>query len=166
MIRYCGKCKKGFEFTIKNMSDMDNLICPQCGSHINKDSRTMPGQKREEDQAEAIVGGLFYYIFKFRYYFFALMAAIGVVAYFVSLYKLMVVMTGICIVALCFRTLSGRSSVAVNMGILGAGIAFCWYFIDKSFNGICLGILFGFLIRFIIKDILYTLLFRLITASR
>lgn len=51
MLRYCENCKKDFEFAPLTVSGKDDLICPECGGIIGKNSRN-PANRVDPDKTE------------------------------------------------------------------------------------------------------------------
>ena len=56
MLRYCANCKKEYDFLPLAVSGKDDLICPECGHIIDKNSRrpTESGDQIEEGLGQAV----------------------------------------------------------------------------------------------------------------
>lgn len=160
MIRYCTNCKKGTDFPIKSMTDLDNLICPECGSKVDKNSRTPVDKPLVEDasQAEDMIAGGLYFFYRIRYYFFLAFAIVGIVAYFTGMDQLLYTVTAINVGVYVIGLLLGRITFLSGVAFIPMGAAIGYNFVDASLNGICLGILVVFAIRHLCKSVFYSLI--------
>ena len=162
MIKYCTNCRKDFYFTIKSMKDLDSLVCPECGSRIDKDSRNpaLDEVARATDKTEETIGNAFGCLMSLNYVFFMSISVAAIVAYNfhwdIALYILTGISLGLFVIQLFFR------SVAFMTGFiflpLGAAIG---YFVLKSVRGACLGIAIVFIARHLIRALFWRLLSRL-----
>lgn len=160
MNRYCTNCKKEYDFPIKSMIDLDNLVCPVCHAHIDKNSRK-PVDQYETTRTEAAIGRGFASIFRFFYLFYLICAIASLLAFIFRvdslLYTLTAIALGTYIIQLFFRITNFRSGIIFLP--LGAAAGF---FIFKSPQGICLGIMMIFMIRHLIRDLFWKLISKLI----
>ena len=165
MTRYCVKCRKDFDFTIKSIKDMDNLICPECGLKIDKNSRNPDLDKSEdrEKTAEAI-GSAFHVMARINYIFYVTASLVAVAAYFFHLDTLLYVMTGISLAVFFVQLFSQSLSFRTGLIFLPAGAA-AGYFILKSVQGACLGIAVVFIIRHLFRHLFFFIFNKLISAS-
>lgn len=164
MKRYCANCQKDFDFPIKSMKDLDNLICPECGSKIDKDSRN-PAENvsAESEKTEEAIGRTLALFVNINYFFFITLSLVSVAAYFLKMDKLLYTMTaislGVFLIQLFFRSLSFPTGIL----FLPIGAA-AGYFIQKSIQGACLGIAIVFIIRHLIRGVIFRLIGKLISA--
>lgn len=157
MIRYCSNCKKGTDFPIKSMTDLDNLICPECGSKVDKNSRTPIDKPLVEDaaQAETLISAVFYYLYRIRYFFFLAFSITGIVAYFTGLDKLLYTVTAISVGVYVIGLMLGRIVFLSGIAFIPMGAALGYYLVSSSLDGICLGIMIVFAIRHMFKAFFY-----------
>lgn len=165
MVRYCTNCNTGTDFPIKSMTDLDNLICPKCGSKVDKNSRSPENKTEEPDQAAEIAGGFFYLLYKIRYYFFFVVALIGIGAYFLKIYKLMFVVTVINLAIFYIRLLFYRFGGLFGFVFIPLGAFLGYTLAGGDINGICLGVLIVFAIRHMFKAFLARLFGKLIQVG-
>ncbi len=164
MYRYCKSCKKEFDFTIKSVTDLDNLICPECGQKIDKNSRKTDEIRAtgEYEVAENMISGGLSCLYTIRYYFFLVLSVIGIVAFFGENYKLMVAMTIANVVIYVIGIFLTRRFSIWGLGFIAAGGFLGYQFMVADINGICFGILCAFTVRHIMKAFLFRLLFGLL----
>ena len=158
MKRYCKKCQCEYDFQIKSMTDLDNLICPVCGNKIDKESRA----PREIDQAEQIIASGLSWYYTARYYFFMFFAILGIALYFLEIEKGVYAVTRIWLVTYLLRNRRFFRSFSVCIACMVASSALSYKYIDRSLQGICLGILVVFAIRHMLKAFGYKLLAKFI----
>ena len=163
MLRYCENCKKDFEFAPLAVSGRDDLICPECGGIIGKNSRN-PANKINSDKTEEAIGNTFAGLLHMLYIFYMVMGLLGIIGFIFGVDKLLYIATGISIGAFIIQFLTG--TLIFTSGIiflpLGAAAGFIYF---KTIEGACLGIHLVFLIRHIIRDIFFALIFKLIRMS-
>ena len=163
MFRYCENCKKDFEFAPLAVSGRDDLICPECGGIIGKNSRN-PANKINSDKTEEAIGNTFARLLHMSYIFYMVMGLLGIIGFIFGVDKLLYIATGISIGAFIIQFLTG--TLIFTSGIiflpLGAAAGFIYF---KTIEGACLGIHLVFLIRHIIRDIFFALIFKLIRMS-
>ncbi len=162
MIKYCTNCRKDFDFTIKSMKDLDSLVCPECGSRIDKDSRNpaLDEVARATDKTEETIGNAFGCLMSLNYVFFMSISVAAIVAYNfhwdMVLYILTGISLGLFVIQLFFRSVAFRTGFIFLP--LGAAIG---YFVLKSVRGACLGIAIVFIARHLIRALFWRLLSRL-----
>ena len=162
MIKYCTNCRKDFDFTIKSMKDLDSLVCPECGSRIDKDSRNpaLEEVSRATDETEETIGNAFGCLMSLNYVFFMSISVAAIVAYNfhwdMALYILTGISLGLFVIQLFFRSVAFRTGFIFLP--LGAAIG---YFVLKSVRGACLGIAIVFIARHLIRALFWRLLSRL-----
>ncbi len=162
MIKYCTNCRKDFDFTIKSMKDLDSLVCPECGSRIDKDSRNpaLDEVARATDKTEETIGNAFGCLMSLNYVFFMSISVAAIVAYNfhwdMALYILTGISLGLFVIQLFFRSVAFRTGFIFLP--LGAAIG---YFVLKSVRGACLGIAIVFIARHLIRALFWRLLSRL-----
>lgn len=157
MERYCTKCNKSFDFTIKSMTDLDNLICPECGGKIDKNSR----KPVVKDNIDENIGLIIKKIFEFCYIFYLLLAVAGIVAYFLSLPTLLYVVTAISLFAFVVQFFSGYITFKSGFFFLPLG-AVIGYFKFGTLEGACLCVMIVFVIRHLIRDIILRLIMSIV----
>ncbi|MBP5359437.1 MAG: zinc ribbon domain-containing protein [Treponema sp.] len=162
MIRYCTNCRKDFDFTIKSMKDLDSLVCPECGSKIDKDSRSPAYEEvsRGSEKTEDTIGHVFGCLMTLNYIFYIAISVAAIVAYNFHWDKLLYILTGISlglfVIQLFFRAVAFRTGLIFLP--LGAAIG---YFVLKSVRGACLGIAIVFIIRHLIRELFWRLFSKL-----
>lgn len=145
MNRYCPNCQKEFDFTIRSIEDLNHLVCPECGSRIDQNSRK-PSEADASENTERAIGGLFAVVFRISYIFFALLSAIGIAAYLLHLEKLLYATTGICLAVFLLQLLMHLCTFKTGILFLPVGAA-AGFLLLKSAEGACLGISAVFIIR-------------------
>ena len=160
MLRYCEKCKKDFEFAPLAVSGKDDLICPECGSVIGKNSRN-PANRIDSGKTEEAIGNTFARLLHMSYIFYMVMGLLGVAGFVFGINKLLYAATIISLTAFILQFMTGTLIFSSGIIFLPIGAA-AGYFYFKSIEGACLGIHAVFLIRHVIRDIFFALLFKLI----
>ena len=160
MLRYCENCRKDFEFAPLAVSGRDDLICPECGRVIGKNSRN-PENKVNSDKTEEAIGNAFARLLHMSYIFYMVMGLLGVTGFILEAHKLLYIATGISIGAFIIQFLTGTLIFTSGIIFLPLGAA-AGYIYFRSIEGAFLGIHLVFLIRHIIRDIFFALIFRLI----
>ena len=160
MLRYCENCKKDFEFAPLAVSGKDDLICPECGGIIGKNSRN-PANRIDSDKTEAAIGNTFARLLHMSYIFYMVMGLLGVAGFVFGINKLLYIATAISLGAFIIQFLTGTLIFTSGVIFLPIGAAAGWFYF-KSIEGACLGIHIVFLIRHLIRDIFFMLLFKLI----
>ena len=163
MLRYCENCKKDFEFAPLAVSGRNDLICPECGGVIGKNSRN-PANKINSDKTEEAIGNTFARLLHMSYIFYMVMGLLGIIGFISGVDKLLYIATGISIGAFIIQFLTGTLIFTSGIIFLPLG-AVAGYIYFKSIEGACLGIHLVFLIRHIIRDIFFALIFKLIRMS-
>ncbi|MBQ9610623.1 MAG: hypothetical protein IJV15_14415 [Lachnospiraceae bacterium] len=160
MLRYCANCQKEYDFKIKSMEDLDNLICPECGAKIDKSSRkpAETGANSAEKAVTNVVGGYF----TIKYYIHFVLALIGLIAFFIGHFKLLYVMAVLCMIIYLFQFLFGGISFLSGLFFIPLGALIGIFVLGKVFRGICLGIVVVFIIRHLIRGFNYFILSKLI----
>ena len=162
MLRYCVNCKKEFDFEPLAVSGREDLICPECGNIIDKNSRD-PAAKERAEQEEDKMGMTFAKLMHLSYLFYMTMGLIGAACYFLRVYPLLFIVTIISLAAYIIQLISGTVTFASGMILLPAG-AIAGYIFLGGIPGACLGIHLVFLIRHLIRDIIFRLIFAFIRA--
>ncbi len=164
MLRYCVNCKKEFDFDPLAVSGKADLICPECGGIIGKESRD-PSAREKAEEIEEKIGEGYAGLLRLSYVFYMTVSIAALVSYVLGidmlLYALTIVSLAVFIIQLLTGTLIFRSGII----FLPAG-AVLGYMYFKDLQGACLGIHIVFLIRHVIRDILYTLLWKFIKVIR
>lgn len=159
MNRYCTNCKKEFDFSIKSMTDLDNLVCPICHAPIDKNSRK-PVDQYETTRTEEAIGRGFAAIFRFFYLFYLICAIASILAFIFRvdslLYTLTAIALGTYILQIIFRVTNFRSGIFFLP--LGAALGFL---LLKTPQGACLGVMTVFMIRHLIRDLFWKLISKL-----
>ncbi len=163
MLRYCENCKKDFEFAPLAVSGRNDLICPECGGVIGKNSRN-PANKINSDKTEEAIGNTFAGLLHMSYIFYMVMGLLGIIGFVSGTDKLLYIATGISIGAFIIQFLTGTLIFTSGIIFLPLGAA-AGYIYFKSIEGACLGIHLVFLIRHIIRDIFFAIIFKLIRMS-
>lgn len=165
MLRYCEKCDKSFDFDIRDARQLDELVCPDCGSKIDKNSR--PRMKgTSEDTVYRRIGNTYVIFITIIYLFSLVLACIGTFGFFTHLDKLLFIMTGVSLLSIFISIVSKRVSglwilLFVFGAVLGAIIVSNVSGIANIFRGACVGIELAIVLRYIIRDVFYRLIFAL-----
>ena len=158
MLRYCVNCKKDFDFEPLAVSGRGDLICPECGSVIGKNSRN-PAIKENAEKTEENIGNLFAGLMHLSYIFYMVLALAGVICYFTGIYPLLFAAALISVTAYIIQLITGTVTFASGMILLPAGAVLGFIFAG-GIPGACLGIHLVFLIRHLVRDIILRLIFR------
>lgn len=163
MKRFCTNCQKEFEFNINSMKDLDNLVCPECGNKIDRESRRPVDPTIE--QTEENIGRAMMAIVGFNYMFYLVFAVVGVCAYYFKCYPVLYFTTGVNL--FCYLSGLARGRALFKSGVLfiplGAALA---YYIYGTPESACLGVQVVFMIRHMIRDLLYTSIIKLARWGR
>lgn len=138
MLRYCPSCDKDFDFPVKSNADLENLVCPECGRHIDKNSRR-PHDYAADAAREVAIGKTIVGVILFLHILYFVFASLGIPAFYlhwdVCLYILAVAAAGL------YMTIGDRSLISSKWGfiavIMMAGLMAYKY---KSIQGACFGI--------------------------
>ena len=160
MIRYCTKCQKEFDITIKSMDELENLQCPYCHEKVDKNSRT-PQNKAENEWAEGFVGKLYHTFLRLRFYLYPVLGGIGLATFFLHAYVLLYVLT--LITLLVFLSQFGLGSRRMLWPIAGA---MCGYYVFRSPEGVCAGIMASWLVRYVVRTIWFEIIVKLIRIGQ
>ena len=163
MLRYCENCKKDFEFAPLTVSGKDDLICPECGGIIGKNSRN-PANRVDPDKTEEAIGNAFAKLLHMSYIFYMVMGLLGVAGYVFGINRLLCIATVISLLAFMIQLLTGTLIFTSGIIFLPIG-AVAGFFYFGRIEGACLGIHIVFLIRHLIRDIFFMLIFKLIRMS-
>ena len=106
MLRYCENCKKDFEFAPLTVSGKDDLICPECGGIIGKNSRN-PANRVDPDKTEEAIGNAFAKLLHMSYIFYMVMGLLGVAGYVFGINRLLYIATVISLLAFMIQLLTG-----------------------------------------------------------
>lgn|GEM_PF-957935 len=163
MKRYCTNCQKEFDFTIKSMQDMESLVCPVCGSKVDKDSRA-PEYKEVSagsNRTANAIGNAVSCLFTLNYMFYISVSIVAVVAYYFNLDKLLYTMTGISLGLFLIQFFTGSHTFRSGIIFLPLGAA-AGYYLLKSIRGACFGIAIVFILRHLIRDLIIRLVIKLL----
>ncbi len=163
MLRYCVNCKKDFEFAPLAVSGKADLICPECGGIIGKNSRN-PANRVDSDKTEEAIGNAFAKLLHMSYIFYMVMGLLGVAGYVFGINKLLYFATVISLLAFIIQFMTGTLIFSSGIIFLPIG-AVAGYLYFGHIEGTCLGIHIVFLIRHLIRDIFFMLIFKLIRMS-
>ena len=160
MNRYCTNCQKEFDFKITSMEDLDNLICPECGAKIDKNSHkpVSTGPNTAEKTVSNAISG--YYTI--RYYIHFVLALIGLIAYFNEADKLLYIMTASCVILFLLQLFFRRTGFISGIILVPAGALIGFFLMGKVLRGACLGIVVVFIIRHLIRGFNYYILSKLV----
>lgn len=161
MIRYCQNCQKDFDFNIKSTTDLDNLICPECGKKIPANSRHKPQSAAETELA---IGGAFQGLYALSYHFYFFVSVVGIVAYFLNANSLLYTMAIINLTVFLFQLLFGRLLFRTGLILIPLGAALGYYFLN-GFAGAVLGIHVVFVVRHLIRNVFWAFIAKLIKVG-
>lgn len=98
MLRYCTSCKKDFDFEPLAVSGREDLICPECGAVIGKESRN-PAIKENAEKTEEEIGNIYARLIHLSYIFYMVMGLSGVLCYIFGIYAVLYAVTVISVTA-------------------------------------------------------------------
>ncbi|MCR5585349.1 MAG: hypothetical protein K6F63_07970 [Lachnospiraceae bacterium] len=157
MLRYCTYCQKDYDFTPREVSGREPLICPQCGKEIPKNSRN-PKQGTEAEKSEESIGKAASVVFHLAYIFFIAMGILGIAGYYLGIQGLLWGTVAASVVVYFIQCLTHTTSFPLGVVLLPLG-AIAGFFIFKGVHGIGLGIHIVFAIRHLIRDVFYRFIF-------
>ncbi len=160
MIRYCTYCKKDFDFAPLAVSGREDLICPECGNVISRESRN-PAGKEMADRTEEAIGNAYAKLMHLSCIFYMTVGVIGVICFFAGLSTLLYIATFISLICFIMQLLTGTLIFISGLIFLPLGAVLGYMYFGNP-AGACLGIHIVFLIRHLIRDILFRLLFAFI----
>jgi len=163
MNRYCSKCCKEFDFPIKSLSQLENLICPVCGTKISRNSRA-PVDSWATERTEDAIGKTILILSKISFLLYSSLSCVAVVAFFLHQDKILYIMTGICLSIFLLQKLFGFCTFRTGTIFLPLGAAI-GYFVFRSIQGACLGVSIVFIIRKILWNIFFYLLGKFLNFS-
>ena len=141
---------------------MDSLVCPECGSMVDKDSRSPEYLEvsRSTEKTEDSIGNAIGCLMRLNYIFYITISIFAIVAYNLHWDKTLYILTGISLglflIQLFFRSVAFRTGLIFLP--LGAAIG---YFVLHSIRGACLGIAIVFIIRHLIRALFWRLIMKL-----
>ena len=157
MLRYCSNCKKDFDFDTLSVSGKDDLICPECGCIIDKNSRNPAGKLLAEETEEKI-GRAYAELLHLSYIFYMSVGVIGVIGFILGIHWLLYAATAVSLAAYIIQFLTGTLIFKSGLFLLPIG-AIAGYMYFGNISGACLAIHIVFLIRHLIRDIIFRLIF-------
>jgi len=163
MDRYCTNCKKDFDFSPREITGRDELICPECGCVIAKNS--WHPSSNNSDEVETGIGNVIAGLFHLSYIFYLLLAIVGIICYFTHLNMGLYIATGIALAVYLGQLLTQTTYFTFGIVLLPVG-AIAGYLLWNGLDGGCLGVLLVFLCRHVIRDIFWGLIRALISASK
>ena len=143
------------------MADLENLVCPECMAHIDKNS-VKPPDTAEQDRVTQNIGKIFFVVSRVFYVFYALLSLLGIASYFLGWDKILFIMTGICLGVFVIQLLTKTTSFSTGIIFLPIGAA-AGYFLFKSIQGACLGLCAVFVIRHLIWRFFFFIIRKLIS---
>ena len=152
MKRFCSNCNKEFDFEINGMKDLENLVCPECGHRIGKNSRLVVDDTENEEKMLGFLGG----VLTFFWFFYLIISLLGIGAYFLHWDKTLYVLTGIILCVYSAQMLWGSGRFALGLILIPAG-AVAGYIYLKTVQGACFGVMAVFAARHIIRDVIWNL---------
>ena len=135
------------------MTDLDNLVCPECGMKIDKNSR----KPVEPDHIDEKIGFVFQKIFHFCYIFYLLCSVVGIVAFFLNFSTVLYAATAISLIVFVVQWFSGNMTFKSGLVFLPIGAA-VGFFKFGTYEGACLCVLIVFMIRHLVRDIILRLI--------
>ncbi len=153
MLRYCTNCKKEFDFPPRAITAKEDLICPECGNVIPKNSRN-PEHGVEAERSEEAIGRTVAVLMHLSYIFYITLAVVGIVGYYTGINKMLFIASGIMIFAYVIQFVTMTTSFPTGIIFLPLG-ALLNYLVFRDPRALLLGICFVFLIRHVVRDIFY-----------
>ena len=169
MIRHCKNCDKSFDFNIRDTRQLDNLICPECGAPIDKNSRPKPSGI-SEDQVNYRIGKAYMTVLTIIYLFGLIIACLGVFGFFSHLDTLLFIMVVISAIVLIIQLATHYTSafwlfMYIAGAVIGGIVVANKIGASNIIKGISVGLEFSIILRYIIRDLFFRLLFALIRKS-
>jgi DNA-directed RNA polymerase subunit RPC12/RpoP len=156
MLRYCTNCKKDIDFPPRAITAKEDLICPECGSVVPKNSRN-PEHGVAAERSEEAIGRTYAILVHLAYVFYITLAVIGIAGYFTGAYMLLYVGAGIALFSYALQCLTMTTSFPTGVIFIPLG-AIVTFFVFKNPRALLLGVCFVFLIRHVVRDIFYRLI--------
>lgn len=166
MLRYCTYCKKEYDFDPLAVSGRDDLICPECGNIIDKESRD-PSGKEMAERTEETVGQIYARLLRLSYIFYLTLGIIGIIGFVSGIYPILYAASAISLIAYVLQFITGTLRFRSGLIFLPLGAVIGYLYFGTP-EGACLGVHIIFLIRHLIRDIFFRLLFaflRMISGS-
>lgn len=160
MKKYCPVCEKEYDFKVKSMKDLDELICPVCGNKVEKDSKK-PSRIAQGEQVEDKIGEGLSSMLSIWWYFRWICVFAGLIAYFwlpSTVFTVLAVLCGGISLFQYWNILPNALFLAV-LAIIG-------YFFIGSYRGICLGFVVALLLQMLFRKMMGTVISALIRGSR
>ncbi len=155
MKRYCKNCQKEYEFNPVAVSGGEKLICPDCGSLIDKNSRA-PVDRSEMNKTERKIGNFLAVIFRIAYVFFMVLALVGIFGFIFHLNMVLYITTAISLLVFLIQLITGRLAFWLGILFLPMGAA-AGYFFMGGIEGACLGVQAVFLLRYLLRELYFKL---------
>ncbi|MBP5157332.1 MAG: hypothetical protein ILP18_05625 [Treponema sp.] len=155
MIRYCPNCHKEFDFAIKSIEDLDDLVCPECGCKIDRNSRR-PLEEPDEGGVDMSLGLMLLVLVRIGFVFFALLSLLGVGAFFLHWSWGLRILTGICLLVFLMQLALGVHQFRSGPVFLPLGAAAGFFFL-RSLDGVFLGIAAVFIVRHVLLEFVFWL---------
>ncbi len=114
----------------------------------------------EASKAEELAAKGFELFFRIAYYWYSVLSAVGLIAWYFDLNKVFYCILAVLIVSCVILSLfgAGLSFLLIICCIVMSVIFYC--FIDNSIQGICAGIMAGFIVRHFIRGFIWSLLYK------
>ncbi|MCR5824147.1 MAG: hypothetical protein K6G60_06940 [Lachnospiraceae bacterium] len=157
MLRYCKNCQKDFDFEPRAVSSAKDLICPECGTVIPKNSRN-PMQGIEAERSEERVGHIFGVFLHFAYIYYLTLAVLGIIGFFTGLHGLLVITAAISLLSYAVQKITDTTNFSLGIILIPAGAIIAGLYF-QSVEGALLGVHIVFLIRHLIRDIILRIIF-------
>lgn len=158
MLRYCTNCRKEYDFEVKSLEELDNLICPVCGAHVDQRSKSPEKTYYNEAPARVIGYGL-WQISVIRYYFYPVCAILGALSFFLHWDTALYIVTGI---SLVLFVLDYFFSAFLVLPVIG-GVA--GFLLLHSVRGACFGVMCAWALLYLIRLVRWFIISKLIEAG-
>lgn len=156
MKMYCKNCDNSFEYSPKNMKELNFIQCPRCGSLAHKDNR-----KKILTEKEQKADNVLYRIISILRIFYLIVGIIGIVGYLYGVNKILYVCAIVCVVLYTIERMLDINYLGfLVISILISG-TIIYLKTSNIFSSVALGICIGFAISTIIRE-LYFLIIELI----
>lgn len=158
MYRYCPKCKKNYDFDIKSMDQLDSLVCPICGSKIDKNSR-QPHDYVAEAKMERAIGRGINNLMWLGFTIYVILGTVGIILFLFDFDIALYILTAITIPTFLVKYARGSYFIdsAIPYLVLGGILGFMLFW---SLDGICFGLMVGMIMRQVVRYLIMRLLFK------
>ncbi len=154
MRAYCKNCDYEFDFTPKNMADLEKINCPKCNNIVSKNDRKKAIYTSKDAKADNTI----IFILRILRLFYLFLSVIGIIGYFNNNTKLLIICGVLCIIIYIIERIFDIN----YLGLLLISIVVSSIIAILKINKIIIGVFFGICCGFIISTVLREIYFFII----